>query len=99
MITLIMRKHISGKEVLLAVCDKEILGKTLKKDDIEIKIGDFYKGEEVSEEELLSNVKQATIVNAIGEKTISFFLKNKIINEESLIYLNGIPHAQIYKMV
>ena len=94
-----MRKHISGKEVLLAVCDKEILGKTLKKDDIEIKIGDFYKGEEVSEEELLSNVKQATIVNAIGEKTISFFLKNKIINEESLIYLNGIPHAQIYKMV
>jgi hypothetical protein len=94
-----MRKHISDKEILIAVCDKEILGKTLKDNDVEIKIGDFYKGEEVTEEDLLSNVKKATIVNAIGERTISLFLKNNIINRENLIYISGIPHAQIYKMV
>lgn len=99
MISLIMRKHISGKEILLAVCDKELLGKTLKSDDVEIKIGDFYKGEEVTEEDLLSNVEKAKTINAIGEKTISFLIKNNIISRENLIYISGIPHAQIYKMV
>ena len=99
MIDLIMRKHVSGKEILLAICDKKLLGKTLKKGDVEIKIGDFYKGEDISDDELFSEIKKATVINAIGEETISFFLKNKIINREDLVYINEVPHAQIYKMV
>lgn len=95
---MIVKVHEQGNTLLLAMCDKDLLGKTIKKGDIEIKIGDFYNGEEVSDDAALDLIKTATIINAIGRESVNILVKNNFITEENVLDIGGIPHAQIFKM-
>jgi len=83
-------------EVLLAICDPEILGKTFEEEELHIEVKrDFYHEKFVDENDVLSLIKNATIVNAVGKETINLLLKNKYIKKECVIEIKGVPHAQI----
>ncbi|MEM2767476.1 MAG: DUF424 family protein, partial [Candidatus Bathyarchaeia archaeon] len=57
-----------GNHVLLAICDAEILGQTLREGKIVFRITEeFYKGEEMDIEEAIELIKNSTIVNMIGK--------------------------------
>ena len=52
-----------GKNVLLAICDCEMLGRTLREGKIVFHVKDeFYKGGKVSVEEAMSMIENSTIV-------------------------------------
>ena len=84
-------------EVLVAICDLELLGKKISKDP-EIKITrHFYGGERIGKEEALAILKKATIGNLFGKKIIKLALEEKLISEENIMYIGEIPHAQFVK--
>ena len=46
------------------------------------------------EEELKELIKDAYVLNLVGEKSIKFALENKLIEKEHIIKVKGVPHAQ-----
>jgi hypothetical protein len=84
---------------LVAACDKEVLGKTLKHGNAVVEISrTFYGGELVSEEELQKALEEAMSANLFGEKTIKCAIKCGLIDPDSVIMIDGVPHAQVFRV-
>ena len=91
--------HKNQDREILAVCDEDILGKTFEEGDLQIKISEvFYKGEKKSEKDTLDLINHFDNISLVGVKTIKLALDNELIEESSIIIINGIPHVQIYNL-
>lgn len=89
-----IHKGADGKKVI-AVCDSDLVGKKFEEGDLQLDISNsFYGGEEKNEEDMTKELKQPCSVNIVGEKSIKFFVDKGLIDEESIIKIKKIPHAQ-----
>lgn len=89
----------NGEHVLVAACDKEVLGKSLKHGNTVVEISrGFYEGEEVSDDELQKALQEATTANLFGEKTIKCAIKCGLIDPDSVMIIDCVPHAQIFRI-
>ena len=87
-----------GNNVLLAICDKELLGKTLREGKIVFKISeDFYKGKKISVDQAVSMIENSTIINLIGNECVKKAIENGFVHPEAVLKIEGISHAQIIK--
>ncbi len=94
---MLVKIHKTQDSFVVAICDKDLIGKTLKDKNLTLKVSEhFYKGEDLNEEEVLKTIEKATNINILGKKSIAFALKHKIIKEENIIKIQNAPHAQIY---
>lgn len=89
-----MKVYTQGKETLVAAADEDLLGKTFREGKFKIEVGKFYEGERVTEEELLSHLRLATIGNFVGHETIEAAKKGGYASEEGILWIGGVPHAQ-----
>jgi hypothetical protein len=88
-----------GGNVLLAVCDAEILGKTLREGKIVFCIKEeFYKGAKVTVEEAVMMIANSTIVNLIGKNIVQKAIEGGYVHPEAVLNIEGVPHAQIVKL-
>ncbi len=88
-----------GKNVLLAVCDCELLGRTLREGKIVFKIKDeFYNGRKTTVEEAVGLIKNSTIVNLVGKCCVEKAVAEGFVHPEAVLKIEGIPHAQIVKL-
>jgi len=89
----------NGKNFLVAACDSEVLGKTLKHGMASVEIDrNFYEGKKVSEPELQEALWRATTANLFGEKTVQCAIKCELVDQGSVIMIDGVPHAQIFRV-
>ena len=87
-----------GRNVLVAACDADLLGKTLKYGKINFEIRrDFYSGILVQVEEAVDLIKTGTIVNLVGHVIVERAVKEKLIHPQAILDISGVPHAQIVK--
>ena len=94
---MLVKKHFSGKKFILAICDSELIGKKFEEGKKVLDLSsEFYKGKEVDDGKAVRLIKRAYIINAVGNKTICFLLKNKIIKQKDVLEIAHIPYAQIY---
>lgn len=84
-----------NSDILLAICDADVLGKTFKSREIEITVSDFYRGEECSEKEALKLARNATIINAVGNKIIRLLIEKEIVDTPAVLKIGGVSHAQV----
>ncbi|MCS7121779.1 MAG: DUF424 family protein [Archaeoglobaceae archaeon] len=83
-------------EVLVAVCDSEIVGKVFREGELKLEITEsFYGTEEFGEEEVKRILRVATIVNLSGERSVKLGIKLGIIKKENVLYVDKCPHAQM----
>jgi len=88
-----------NRNVLLAMCDCEILGKTLREGKIVFHVKDeFYNGGRVTLEEAIDMIKNSTIVNMVGKKCVEKAIEKGYVHPEAVLNIEGIPHAQIVKL-
>ena len=88
-----------GKNILLALCDCEILGRTLREGKIVFHVKEeFYKGAKVSIEEAIEIIENSTIVNMIGKNVVKKAIERGYVHPEAVLNIDGIPHAQIVKL-
>lgn len=96
---MIAKVHERMGQSILAVCDKEILGKTLENEKMEFKVSEkFYGGEGITEEELLEKLKEHNSANLVGNKCVGILQEKGLINESSIIMINDIKHVQVYNL-
>lgn len=87
-----------GTNVLLSICDSEILGKTLREGKIVFQVKkDFYRGSRVDVEEAVSMIDNSTIVNMIGKNVVKRAIEKGYVHPEAVLHIEGVPHAQIVK--
>jgi len=85
--------------ILLAMCDANMLGKTLKQGKIVFHIREeFYKGVLVSLEEAVDLIQQSTIVNMIGRRIVKKAVEKGLVHPDAVLEIAGVPHAQIVKV-
>lgn len=83
-------------EVLVAVCDAEIVGKIFKEGNLKIEVKeDFYGTEEFEEKEVESALKKATIANITGEKAVELAIRIGIVDRDKVLRIKNCPHAQM----
>ncbi|MDD1766132.1 MAG: DUF424 family protein [Methanomassiliicoccales archaeon] len=93
------RVHKYGREIVVAACDKDLIGKVLRDGDLRLEVSScFYEGEDVDEEKLLNRLSLATIANLVGKRTVSIAAKHNYINEDCVLTIAGVPHAQMVKI-
>lgn len=64
-----VKSTIHNREVLVAVCDADLLGKTLEGGRVPFKVSEsFYKGELMGVETSLDFIKRGTIVNLVEKR-------------------------------
>jgi hypothetical protein len=82
-------------QIVVAICDKELLGKRIVFAQLKVKISKyFYGGEIIDEKKAIYLMESCTIGNLIGEKIIKLAIERKLIAKENVILIGGIPHAQ-----
>lgn len=93
---MLIKIHKSYRDVV-AICDKELLGKKFEQGDMQIEISSFFDGEHKTEPEVLEIIKNASSedvsFNIVGKKSIKTALKAGIISKEGIKTIQGIPMA------
>lgn len=88
------------RELLVAACDEDILGKTFRSKGVKIHVSEgFYKGETADEDMLCNRLEMATIANLVGEKTIEIAIRRGFVDPGCVIRIGGVPHAQMARMI
>lgn len=88
-----------GQNVLLAICDADILGKTFRDGGIVFEVEEeFYKGVKTSIEEAITLMDHATIVNLVGCGIVEKAVEKGYVHSDAVLKICGTMHAQIIKM-
>ena len=88
-----------GQNVLLAICDGDLLGRTLREGKIVFQVkNEFYNGGKVSIEEAVDMIENSTIVNLVGKNCVEKAIAKGYVHPEAVLQIEGIPHAQIVKL-
>lgn len=88
-----------GRNVLLAICDCELLGRTLRQGKIVFHVKDeFYNGGKLAIEEAVRMIENSTIVNMVGKNCVEKAIEKGYVHPEAVLQIEGIPHAQIVKL-
>lgn len=94
-----LKIHKSYRDVI-AICDSDLIGKKFEENNLQLDLKEnFYKGNKLSEEEIIETIKnfsrEDATFNIIGEKSISSAIKAGIISQEGIKTIQGIPYALV----
>ena len=94
-----VKLHRRGGDLLVAACDRELIGRTLREGELRLEVrASFYSAEEGDEEMLVNRLGLATVANLVGERTVAIAVKHRFVLEEHVMIIEGVPHAQMVKM-
>ncbi|MCE4617450.1 MAG: DUF424 family protein [Desulfurococcales archaeon] len=90
--------ELHGHPKMLAVADKELIGKRVRRGDMEIFVDErFYADRVVGESELRSLMKTHEIIVLVGNESLRVAVEEHYTSEETALWIEGVPHVQIYK--
>lgn len=94
-----LKIHKSGGSTIIALCDRELIGKTLKEGNLTVTISeDFYKGTIISEEDAIELLSKASNVNIFGEKAVSCAVRCGAVNKDNVKFIDEVAHAQVFRI-
>lgn len=86
----IAKIHRMNQEIILAVCDKDLLGERLFHNGVPITVSRYFYGEEsYYPSELINLLKSATQINAIGVEIIQLMIEEEVINPDSVLWIDS----------
>ncbi len=93
---MLVKIHKLNNRTLVAVCDEDLLGRTFEEGETVLEIKkSFYEGEKKSDVEIGDLMRNADIINVVGNKSIKLALEEELITKEEIKEVQGIPHVQI----
>ena len=93
-----LKVHQYRDNIIIAICDEELLGRTLREGNIVVTITEeFYKGDIVSESEAMDAVKRFSNINIFGKKAVSCAIECGAVNSDNVKIIDGVAHAQIFR--
>lgn len=96
---MIAKIHKSQGEIILAACDDGLIGKKFEEDDLCLHVTErFYNGFKVEEDELEKLMDECTIANLVGDEVVDLAIRKKLVRQDRVLRIEGIPHAQFVRM-
>ena len=91
-----VKTHITEKgETLVAVCDSDLLGQVFEEGNKQLDLRtDFYNGEKKSKKDVADLIRNADLVNLVGEKAIKAGMIEELFEEKDVKRIAGIPIFQ-----
>ncbi len=87
------------KNLMLNICDADLLGKSISENELTMKISESYYGNEIIEiDEAKKLLETSTIINMVGKDTISLSLELGIGSENGVKKISGVPFLIVFKM-
>ena len=87
------------KNLMLNICDLDLLGKTIVENELNMNISKSYYGDKIIEHDEARNLlKNASIINMVGKETVSLSLEIGIGSEKSVKIIDGVPFLIVFKM-
>ena len=87
------------KNLMVNICDIDILGKNIVQDKLNMNISKSYYGEKIIEhEEAKSLLKNASIINMAGKSTVSLSLDLGVGSENGVKTIGGVPFLIVFKV-
>jgi len=84
---------------MLNICDADLLGKNIVEGELTMNISENYYGEKfVEKEEAEDLLKTSSIINMVGENTVSLSIDLGIGNENGIKTISGVPFLIVFKM-
>ncbi|RLI82855.1 MAG: DUF424 domain-containing protein [Archaeoglobales archaeon] len=91
-----MKVYRVGREVVVAVCDSDIVGKTFREGEVKIEVKEsFYGDVDVDEEDVRRALKVATIANITGKRAVKIAIEMGIVDESNVLKIGECWHAQM----
>ena len=92
--------HRSGNDILLAACDKEVLGNTLTNGEFCLNVDEkFYEDMLVDVEELAELMAEATIANLTGNEVVEKAVELGFVDKDCVMEISGVKHAQTVNII
>lgn len=83
---------------LVNICDKGLIGKTIRDEKIEMHISpNYFEGEFVNTEEALLLIKSCSIANLVGEKIVIEVIKAELASKHAVKKIGSTPFLMIFK--
>ncbi len=87
------------KNLMLNICDIDLLGKNIVQDKLKMNISKSYYGEKIIEhEEAKHLLKNASIINMAGKSTVSLSLDLGVGSENGVKTIGGVPFLIVFKI-
>ena len=84
---------------MLNICDKELLGKTLNRDNFRLKISEEYYAEKIVEkEEARDLLQKSDNINMVGKEIIDLSVNMGIGTRDGVKVIDGVPFLIVFKM-
>ena len=91
-----IKAHTFGETLLVAICDRELIGQTLSDGALTLEVSEFfYKGEISTPTEVRDMLKRATSANLVGRRATKHALEGGFITEDNMLIIGGVPYAQM----
>jgi hypothetical protein len=94
-----LKVYRQGAEVLVAVCDSDLLGKRFAEGRLHVEVSkDFFGDEKASPEELETALEKATIANFVGCCAVEQAIRLGYVEKENVLCIEGVLCAQMVRM-
>ncbi|RLI11084.1 DUF424 domain-containing protein [Candidatus Bathyarchaeota archaeon] len=88
----------SGAHSIVAICDEELLGRTLREGGIVFEVSErFYGGQLVDVDTALQIAAQYSVVNMVGERVVSRAIELGLVHQAAVMRIEGVPHAMVLR--
>lgn len=96
---LYLKSHCSGDEVLIAVCDCDLMGKKFVEGHLHVEIlPDFFGEETATAQDVERALAAATMANLVGELAVGHAIRLGYVSRENVLRIKGVPCAQMVLM-
>jgi len=88
-----------GSDIMLAISDIGLLGMELEENGLRLHVSrDFYHGSVCSKNKAKQLIRDATIINAVGEGIVALLVEENVVEKKNVLYVQGVPHAQVVRV-
>ncbi len=83
-----------GREVVIGVCDEELLGKVFSEGGTRLELNkEFFGTMKIGGDELINYLLEASSAIIVGEKAVKLAIKLGFINPDAVARVEGVPYA------
>ncbi len=94
-----LKVYRQGAEVLVAVCDSDLVGKKFAEGRLHVEVSKEFFGEErTTPKELEAALKKATIANFVGCCAVEQAIRLGYVERENVLCIDGVLCAQMVRM-
>jgi len=94
-----LKIHSSGGKEVVAICDKELIGKEFNDGYFCLNINlDFYQGDLKKQGEIKNILLNAKNINIVGEKSVKLAVDLGVVDKNSIFRIENIPFVFVFEI-